>query len=283
LIKPSTKKGCLFVLLGALVTTIIIVAALCIGISNTSSEYLQKFGISDIGELVNIVDAINEPINESDLIVGGFTANDYLTAKTKLLSSDIDIFDSISGDIDIEKISATTEFVPILSLGLTEAELGALLANATKNVDTDFISSEQEVKINLISFNMTFIDSDNEVLDCVLKIDTSSIKTDFGIFQSFIPEAIYLSFSVDINVAENYNVSVSNIIVNDLSESKNEKVLNVICAIIKSEIGTQEYYTIANFEANFSSNLENCINALMQKIVGVTAFTISGIELNIAG
>ncbi|MCK9574385.1 MAG: hypothetical protein WCX32_00765 [Clostridia bacterium] len=283
MIKSNTKKGCLFILLGILITIVIIVVALYLGFKNTSSTYLEKFGISSIGELIDIVDSINEPINENDLIKNGFSANDYLTAKTKLINSGINMFDSTNGDIDIEKINATNEFVPVLSLELTEAELGALINNATKNIDAEFISEDYEIIISLISFDLIYSDSNNVVLDCVIKADTSNIKAELGILQSLMPESLYLSFSVSLSAEENYNVSVSDITINKLTETKNEKVLNVLCSLIKSRNTELEVYTIVNLEADFANSLENCINALMQKITGTTIFTINGIELNIAG
>jgi len=283
LIKSKTKKGCLLVLLGALIAITLIIAALYIGFKNTTNVYLQRIGISDIGELSDIIDAINEPVEESQLVVGGFNENNYLSAKTKLINSQIDIFNVISGNVSIEKINSTIGYTPILSVALTQAELGALIANAVQNLDTSAISANIEFEIDLISLDMAYIDENNAIFECVIKIDTSDFKSELGLLQSFIPDAIYLSFTANITVAENYSVSVSGVQINKLSASKNEKVLNVICAIIKSGNSSVEEYSTLNLTQDTASVLIIYINEFMQKITGTVIFTSSGIELNIAG
>jgi len=280
-LKSNSKKGCLFVLLGGVITLAIVGVALFFGFKYTVEPYLNQLGIGSVNELLDITNALNENVTESELITGDFTEGDYGSAKAKLLISGIDIFDDATGNVDLNKIGATESFLPTLSASLTSAELGALIFNTVKYLSGNLISDSMIFAVTLISFNVTYIDDSSATVEYVVKLNTGALSSEIGLMQSFIPSYIYVTVSSTVSLTGGLNITTDSIKINQLSPELNETVLNVLCNIINIASIDITEYTPANLKEKISTELESRANMLLTKIIGTLLFNEYGISLNL--
>ena len=221
--------GCGSLIFVFLISITIIVVGGYFAFNAYISPYLND---AQLREIYNIYTDLSEDVNESELVTNSPAESDYTNAQTKLEQNGIEIFDQY-GDIDPALIDETN-FLPESSIILSDKELASVINKFIANplnleqlgIDPESIGglNTQVLEVNITEVSPTVFN-----LSFIVKLDMQSIKTQFGVFGLFIPDALYLNSESILELENNeYTLVSGEVHVNDLEQEKNDRILEIL-------------------------------------------------------
>ena len=241
---PKTREQIAYKICGVIFALFIIFGSLGYSCKMTcySSDYSwdSLIGITD-----DVVSALSEPVDESILLPNGkINEVDWSLCIESLNNCGIDIVTDFS--LDEEKIQSDTKITE--NLNLTNRQLGALIKEYIKK-------SNKSEYVTLLDFNVNLLEQ-QYYMDSIVKF---SLKNYIG---SSLPDIYIATHSTVTIYDKKIYVGSSELVVNNLPEDKNAKVLEVLNgSIINLSMYTNELAitSINSFATSISADvaLEN--------------------------
>lgn len=227
--KANKKKGCLKSFI------IGVVALVFIGIVVVFSvrDSLKLFGVN-LKTFNEYVSWLNEEVDESKLTTNPISGNSYLTFKEKAEASGLEIFDN-NGNVSLNYPSINIS----ANLTVYDYELGAMINNASTQEDGGQVFSLLELSITQVSENVFS-------LKTVVRFDLTEIKKEVGSYANKLPNKIYItSVGECFTVGSRVQARNNSILINQLSEEKNDKIVSFLNEIDK-EVEDDEIMSIVD-------------------------------------
>lgn len=211
-------------------------------------KYFNKFGISGIGDLVDVVSSLYNSPKESKLIKNGYTQTDLTNAISKLQTAGYKIesdgtikeenITSFKGD---EKLELTDrEFAAVcnefLTNGLLEDSLSDLnYLNITKLTLLDLVVTPDESTFN--SEDKTYTKAN---VNFIIKVDTTKLReqiaeqmqTPIYLLKMIIPDTLYFEVSYDFDLDNQSKKTNGSIAINGRTAEKSETLINLLIGFI---------------------------------------------------
>lgn len=214
-------------------------------------KYFKQYGISGIGDLVNMVASLYSTPNESKLIKNGYTQFDLTNAIAKLQTAGYKIED----DATIKKENLAT-FKGDGELKITDREFASLcnefFANGLLEESLSNLNYLNITKLTLLDFivlpdEKTFDKETNYYtkanVSFIIKVDTTSLRIQISeqmetpeyLLKMIIPDIIYFEVSYDIDLLEKDNRTNGTIAINGRTKEKSEILINLLISFIFNE------------------------------------------------
>lgn len=211
-------------------------------------KYFSKFGISGIGDLVDVVSSLYNSPKESKLIKNGYTQTDLTNAISKLQTAGYKIEND--GTIKEENLSTfkgegkleltDREFAAVcnefLTNGLLEDSLSNLnYLNITKLTLLDLVVTPDEATFNKEDNTYTKAN-----VNFIIKVDTTNLReqiaeqmaTPIYLLKMIIPDTLYFQVSYDIDLEKEDSRTNGSIAINGRSAEKSETLINLLIGFI---------------------------------------------------
>lgn len=209
------KKGCLKNLIIGIVCLVVVGLIMIFSVRNTAEMY--GVNLKTFNEYIGW---LNEEVDETEITTNPIKSVDISTFKQKADESGLKIYD-LSGNINFNlnhiDLSAT--------LSLHDYEVGAMINESAKAEDSSQTYS-------LLELSITENTDGRFTLTTVVKFDLSSIKKELGSYAKNIPSTIYITSVGQISkVGSRVQTSGNEIFINQLSNDKNEKLVELLTTI----------------------------------------------------
>lgn len=211
-------------------------------------KYFSKYGISGIGDLVDMVTSLYNSPKESKMIKNGYTQIDLTNAISKLQKAGYKIEDD--GTIKEENMN---EFKGDKRLELTDREFAAVcnefLGNGLLEDSLSNLNYLNITKLSLLDLvvtpDQTTFDEGTETytkanVEFIIKIDTTNLReqiaeqmeTPIYLLKMIIPDTMYFEVSYDIDLSKEENRTNGSIAINGRTAKKSETLINLLISFI---------------------------------------------------
>lgn len=275
--QKSVWKTLLKVLLAIIgVVVLVVVGVYC---------YLRfALGI-DIFDIKNKLDLLNKPVSESTLVTEPFNEVDGQTVLEKLYGAN-DICTVEDGKLTFNLEAYLAADLLQVENVLTDEELASVFSLFFNNVDYTKIGLEDDYAnfftIKQIKFSNLVLGHDGTSVDVnyVVKLEMKDLKDEFSsesgiiafLLNTFIPNDIYVSSTFNIEVPtnsfEDYVVTNKSFLINNLSQTQTNEVLDMFSKIANDDLkttlpnSTNEIFCDALFGGKGSAGLISSIKDL---------------------
>ena len=214
-------------------------------------KYFSQYGISGIGDLVDVVASLYSSPNESKMISNGYTQTDLTNAISKLQKAGYKI--EKDGTIKEENMN---EFKGLGKLELTDREFAAVcnefLGNGLLEDSLTDLNYLNITELSILDLVLT-LDEKSEIedtntftkanIDFIIKVDTTKIreqiaeqmKTPIYLLKMIIPDTMYFEVSYDIDLNKEEDRTNGVIQINGRSAEKSETLINLLIGFIFNE------------------------------------------------
>lgn len=251
----------LFKLIRKIIKTVIITAMVLVTVTTGTYILIRENLNFDPYNVIKYGIILGQPVDESSLCSNSFTSKDMEDVKSVVNSS---VADMISYSIDKGySINFTTPATMTDNILISDTQMGAFVQEAVKQETEGKIGSgDAEIDFEIKQIDLFEVVDGDACLNCVIKIDISSIKTNFekfplSLLKNRIPDYLYVSSTVFVDREDNsfeYTLSHRSITINNLNEFQTDELFTTLSTI--SDIGTAEDLSI------------NIADAVMSLLVG---------------
>ena len=214
-------------------------------------KYFSQYGITGVGDLVNVVSSLYSSPKESKLIVNGYTQTDLTNGISKLQSNGYLIEDD--GTIKEENLQ---NFKGSGKLELSDREFAALCNEFLSNgllddslSDLNYLNITNLTLLDLVvtldekTFDETTNTYSKANIDFIIKVDTTKLReqiseqmgTPIYLLKMIIPDTMYLEVRYDIDLENEENRTNGSIEINGRSAEKSRALMNVFIGFIFDE------------------------------------------------
>ncbi|MCL2540719.1 MAG: hypothetical protein FWE53_04840 [Firmicutes bacterium] len=218
------------------------------------NDPFDEFGLS-VNEIREIMSELNKPVNEAALLAGATppTAGDFAALRTKIDTGFNPKMPEFGFWTPEGVLFLDNLLPPNGSKNDTPIEAGQQDVAAFLNyiLNIGFLSGEGYTSfLNMLEIKgevlkASFAEQDGKLaLDFLVKLDMTQFKTALagtlsflGFFGINVPDFIYLSSMIELNIdsADNYSVSNAGLTINQLGADANNKTVTALCKLIFAE------------------------------------------------
>ena len=246
-------------------------------------NYLGKYGINNLHELVQLANTIYKTPSERELLTNPYSVSDDAMLTEKLTSAGFPTL--TNGDINYQSIAnrdyslTPSDYFTDDHLILLDTEVASMLNTALK---TDALASDipnisfldtSNIDILELSINPqnteVNVDTNTANIDLITKLNTKAIRSQIAknldtppfLIDWLIPDIMYLKFTFDVQINsfgiyEYNNCALS---VNAKTAEQSEVLLNLLISFIYPE---EQNVTIEVLSNEFCTLATKCINIL---------------------
>ena len=246
-------------------------------------NYLGKYGINNLHELVQLANTIYKTPTERELITNPYTVSDSAMLTEKLTNAGFPVL--TNGDINYPSI-ANNEYTLTPSDDFTDSHLilidteiasmlnTALKADALTN-DIPNISFLDTSNIDILELSInpqtTEVNVETNIanIDIITKLNTKAIRSQMAknldtppfLIDWLIPDIMYLKFTFDVKINSDGDYEYNNcaLSVNAKTAEQSEVLLNLLISFIYPE---EQNVTIEVLSNEFCTLATSCINIL---------------------
>ena len=214
-------------------------------------KYFDKYGISGVGDLVDVVASLYNSPKESKMIKNGYTQIDLTNAISKLQTAGYKIEND--GTIKEENMSS---FKGAKRLELTDREFAAVCNEfLTNGLLEDSLSNLNYINLTKLSVLDLVVTPDETTLDnetntytkaninFIIKFETTKLReqiaeqmeTPIYLLKMIIPDTLYFEVSYDIDLLKKSDRTNGSIAINGRSAKKSETLINLLISFIFNE------------------------------------------------
>lgn len=269
-------------------------------------NYLGKYGINNLHELTELANAMYKLPKETDFLTNGYSDTEISATQSKLKLAGFPTL--LNDNIDYKKLAESTEFERTpdstftdTTLTLTDKEIAVILDTVIKsNVLTttpnlNYLNTTS-TSIDVKQVSITKTSDETEILptkanlQTTIKLDTASLRSTMAknldtptfLIDWLIPDVMYLTSSIDIELTDKVNFSNVTLSVNTKDSSASKVLLNLLISFIYPET---ENITIESLASEFGTlfiDSFKLLSANMQFTKIITKATItSGLNLTL--
>lgn len=269
-------------------------------------NYLGKYGINNLHELTELANAMYKVPKETEFLTNSYSDTEVSATMSKLKTAGFPTL--LNGNIDYKKLAENTDFERVpdstftdTTLTLTDKEIAIILDSAIKsNVLTttpnlNYLNTTS-TSIDVKQVFITKTSDENEILpnkanlQMTIKLDTASLRSTMArnldtptfLIDWLIPDVMYLTALIDIELTDEVNFSNIALSVNTKDSSASKVLLNLLISFIYPET---ENVTIESLASEFGTLLIDSMKLLssdMQFTKIITkATTTSGLNLTL--
>lgn len=224
-------------------------------------QMIADMGGTNIKQLFSLYKEVTTRVDEKTLVTHGFSNEDYISGKAKLLEKNYNIFDE-DGNIIPESL-ANAELNE--KVELTDKEFAALLNNvlvdylANKNIPIysrlKLDATAKEIKIN------STLDSNKFKITVICSVNTDGLTSQMGILGGLIPGNLYLTSQATYSFNDDkLTFSESSLKLNKIKDSSFQELLNIINKAISNGEENMELQELSDSVATLVCDGINAIN-----------------------
>jgi len=192
-------------------------------------QMIYDMGATNIKQIFTLYKEVTTRVDEKEIVTHGFTNEDYLTAKTKLINNNFDIFDE-EGNISPSKFANARLSDDI---EMTDKQLVALLNNALEDFlaqgnipifkKLKLIGTAKQVKIT------SALSQNKFKITTICSINTDDLTSQMGILGGLIPQSLYLTSTATYSIVDGkLTYSDSFLKLNKIKDTSFQELLNIV-------------------------------------------------------
>jgi len=260
----KSKGGCLLSII-VFIITLVLISGISFKFISTSlyQQALKELGFNSEQEFNEFSDKMNQPFDDSEILINRPTEADENTAK-QILSTSLSLSNGEdvileNGKMNIDSMQTSEDVSVVADINLTPEQLAYVfnLILVSSQAEDD-IELARDIELKQIDYHYTSQHSAD--FNFYLDIDSSGIAEAIGKLGKFVPDRLLINIGTTISF-NNDEVIASNcdIKINKLDEQTNEKFLEVLGILMDKTISEVEQWAgdlIAVVFYSFSTEID---------------------------
>ena len=271
------KGGCLLLVIVSIVA-IILLSGIGYKFFSDSiyTNLLKEFGFESEQEYNEFSDKMNEPFDDTDILIDMPTSTDgeiskaVLSSSLQLSNGENVILDN--GKLNLESMQNTGDVVLSSDMEFTSQQFAyAINLFLTSSTSDDEVELAQDIQLKQIDYQ--YLNDSSAKFNFYLDIDSSDIGKAMGKLGKFVPERLLFNIAVTLtNESDKLVASDCDIAINKLDEETTANFLNILAILMdKSVVELKQWIgdTIAVLFNEFNTGLD-CKFVFSNDIITIT-------------